>query len=305
MTVTVVTTCTNRKRLGAAPAISAADLPTGSTRAVAGEWGRRVSASPRVALARKLYGGRAFRDAEMASRRLGGDLRIVSAGLGLIDADTTAPAYGLTIVRGHPDCVLGKIDGGPAEWWEALSENSPVHADIPEGGGPIFAALSAPYLAMTGPDWEAWPEPQLRRLRIFSKTPPAGRLASAWMPYDDRLDAAGLDRAGTQSDFAQRALRHFAEIFGEGTGSAESDAALVSEALSGLTARFVPERKRLDDEALLVLIDAEWDAVGGRSGRMLRRLRDELGVACEQTRMKLLFQRVAQARGHRMFEAAS
>lgn len=304
MAVTVITTCTNRKRLGAALSISAADLPAGSTRAVAVEWSRRVSASPRVALARKLYGGRAFRDADMASSGLGGGLWIVSAGLGLIDADTAAPAYGLTSVRGHPDCVLGKIDGGAADWWAALTQHSPVHVDIPGGDGPILAALSAPYLAMIGPEWATWPESQLKRLRIFSKTSPAGRLAAAWMPYDDRLDSTGLDRAGTQSDFAQRALRHFAETFGEGTGHAKDDAVLVSNALSGLRARLVPERKRMDDEALLVLIDAEWDSVGGRSSRMLRRLRDELGVACEQTRWKLLFQKVAQARDHRSSEAA-
>lgn len=305
MTVIVVTTCTNRKRLGVAPAISAADLAPGSTCAVAVEWGRRISTAPHAALARRIYGGRGFRDAEAASHRLDGDLRIVSAGLGLVRADSTAPAYGLTIVRGHPDCVLSKIDGSAADWWEALTRLSPIHRDLPQGDGPVFAALSAPYLAMVGRDWATWPEAQLRRLRLFSKAPPTGRLAPAWMPYDDRLDAVGSDREGTQSDFAQRALRHFAETFGEGAGSAKADAALVSNALSGLTSRVVPERKRMEDDALLDLIDAEWDAVGGRSGRMLRRLRDELGVACEQTRLKVLFKKVAQARGVQTSEATS
>jgi hypothetical protein len=211
----------------------------------------------------------------------------------------------LTIVRGHPDCVLSKIDGSAADWWEALTRLSPFHADLPHGDGTVFAALSAPYLAMVGRDWAAWPEAQLKRLRLFSKAPPAGRLASTWMPYDDRLDAVASGRGGTQSDFAQRAMRHFAETFGEGAGTANADAALVAKALNGLTARVVPERKRMEDDALLDLIDAEWDAVGGRSGRMLRRLRDELGVACEQTRMKLLFQKVAQARALQTSEAPS
>lgn len=275
-------------------------LEAGSTDAVAAAWGRRLAKAPRSLTARELYVGRGFREAEAASAAQGGVFLVVSAGLGLVSADATVPSYGLTLLASHEDGILGKIDGGAAAWWRAMSAASPFNgADIP-GRGLILAALSAPYLEMVAEDWKGWTPERFARLRIFSKTAPRGLaagLAPAWMPYDDRLDAIGPEHAGTQADFAQRALRHFAVTFTASSGDASSDAAAVRGALQGLKVRELPERKRLDDAGLLALISAEWDAAGGQSGAMLRRLRDDLHIACEQSRLKTLFKAVAETRG--------
>lgn len=299
MSATVITICSNRKRRRPAAGMSAAGLEAGSADAVAAAWGRRLAKAPRSLTARELYLGRGFREAEAASAAQGGGFLVVSAGLGLVSADAIVPAYGLTLLASHEDGILGKIDAGASAWWRALCAVSPFHgADIPDRGL-ILAALSAPYLDMVADDWADWAPERFARLRIFSKTAPRGpaaALAPVWMPYDDRLDAIGPEYAGTQADFAQRALRHFAVTFTASSRSVASDAAAVRDALKGLTVRELPERKRLDDAGLLAVISAEWDAAGGQSGAMLRRLRDDLHIACEQSRLKALFKTVAETR---------
>ena len=299
MTATVITICSNRKRRLPAAGMSASLLEAGTAEAVAADWARRLAKAPRSLMARELYIGRGFREAEAASEAQGGPFLVVSAGLGLVSADATVPAYGLTLLASHEDGILGKIEADASAWWRALSATSPFHgANIPDRGL-ILAALSAPYLDMVAEDWAAWPSDRFARLRIFSKTRPRGaatKLAPAWMPYDDRLDAIGPAHAGTQSDFAQRALRHFATTLQVTSGDAAAHAATVRAALEGLAPRELPARKRMDDDSLMALIAAEWDAVDGRSGAMLRRLRDDLHIACEQSRLKDLFQRVADAR---------
>lgn len=267
---------------------------------VASEWVRRLASAEALAPAREVYGGRAFREAEAAAAACNGVLRVISAGTGLITADTPIPAYGLTISRGQADSILHKVTGDAGSWWSALTAVSPFHQDLIKGDGLLLAAVPAPYLAMVAADWLALPEAVQRRLRLFTKEKPRGeaaRLAEYWMPYDDRLEAAGPGYAGTQTDFAQRALRHFVDKLGVTGISADDDAAAVQEALAGLEPPQRPERTRLDDDAISSLIAEHWEAVGGQSGLMLRHLRRGLGVACEQGRFKLLFHGVAAARG--------
>jgi hypothetical protein len=116
------------------------------------------------------------------------------------------------------------------------------------------------------------------------------------MPYDDRLDQVQGDHAGTQSDFAQRALRHFVQTIGVEVSDIGLHRDAVNASLAGLSHRAAPSRRRLDDQAVVAMIVRDWDVVGGRSGAMLRRLRDDLDVACEQGRFKLLFKTAARAR---------
>jgi hypothetical protein len=49
---------------------------------------------------------------------------------------------------------------------------------------------------------------------------------------------------------------------------------------------------------IIDLVLRDWDVVGGRSSMMLRHLRDELRVACEQQRFAGLFKIAARERQH-------
>ncbi len=295
----VITNCGKRKRVPLDPTLHAADLASGSSEAVASDWGQHLTAADPTTPAKHLYAGRAFVEAVRTAETLSARLAVVSAGLGLVDGQTPVPSYSLTTVARDPDNILNLTGASAAEWWDVIQARSPFHSTAPETeAGLILAALSSGYLSMVESEWARWPSERLARLRLFTKDVPAGlpeSLAKAWMTYDDRLDALENGYARTQGDFAQRALRHFAEnILGEGDQT--SDRAAVLAHLEGLSARDVPTRTRHSDEEIKVMIGTHWDLVEGRSGAMLRQLRDTLGVACEQKRFKGLFAEVATER---------
>lgn len=294
----VLTICTNRKRVPPPPILRGRSLEEGSAESVAAEWRNRLRSAEAVVAVKGLYAGRGFREAERAATAIGGELVVLSAGLGLVGGDQLVPSYSLTLSRTDPDGVLARARCSAGQWWRALQSHSPFNCAIDWDDRPILAAVSAPYLDMVSAEWASWRARRLSRLRLFTKRRPSGPaadLAAVWMPYDDRLDAAADDLPGTQGDFAQRALRHFVETRGAGVSPAE-DATAVERALRGLTRRVVPDRQRLTDEAIITLIIEDWDVIGGRSGAMLRRLRDEHGVGCQQDRFKNLFKRAAWAR---------
>jgi hypothetical protein len=295
----VITACTNRKRETPSDDLMARALRPGSVDAVCAAWtGRLRECAGRQRPLADLYCGRAFREAEAANRAVQGALLVASAGLGLVSVERAAPSYSLTLARESADCILGQIHpGSPADWWRALEQASPIVQGDPDQGGLILAALSRPYLDMVAEAWAEWPAERRARLRLFCKDPPnlPPALAEQWMPYDDRLDRLP-GWAGTQGDFAQRALHHFAKSFFAEAVDAGTHAAAVRAALAPYQSAAKPNRDRHDDEALVAIIVAQWDTVGGRSGAMLRRLRRELDIACEQGRFRTLFQRAAAQR---------
>lgn len=271
-----------------------------------GVWFERLERLPRLQSAGDLYCGRAFQDAKAAADQIDAGLYIVSAGLGLIEKSTLVPAYSMTLAPVSEDCVFRRTEASPADWWRVLTAQSPFHCDLEASDGLILAALSRPYLDMVAQEWAQWPTERVERLRLFCKGPPSGlppELSRQWMPYDDRLDLSGGARGGTQADFAQRALRHFAEHMGPQTGELDQDRQWVENALAPFILGARPDRRRMMDADLIDLIGREWDAAGGRSGAMLRRLRRELNIACEQARFKDLFLRAAKNRLERPHDA--
>ncbi|MDQ2102178.1 hypothetical protein QSG27_05685 [Azospirillum sp. C340-1] len=248
--------------------------------------------------ARAMYCGRAFQEAALAAQALNGDLWVASAGLGLIHADTPIPAYSATVSPGQADSV----PLAPSRWFAELQARSP-YAGWPALGERVLvlAALSAPYLAMLGPWLVSFAQNQPGSLRLFTRAGAAAipiELRPYRMPYDTRLEDDTLGRAGTVGDFAQRALRDFAQsVLPENPeAGAPQHAAAVIARLRGRMAPSRPMRRSATDDEVRALIRAHWTHVLGRSTRMLRVLRDDLGVACEQGRFRDLFLEVAAER---------
>ena len=104
------------------------------------------------------------------------------------------------------------------------------------------------------------------------------------MPYDARLDSLS---PGTRTDFAQRALAHFARSI-PATADAVRDAKAVAAALACHSAPERIERPRADDEILIMAIRRHLRATSG-IGRILRRLREQDQIACEQRRFTRLY----------------
>lgn len=299
----VITTCTSRKRKPIHGTLHASALPRAPIAKLASDWVLRLASVAEVFPASEIYGGRSFQEATLAASLLDARLMVVSAGLGLISADAQVPPYACTVLVDAPDSIAPRVVGSysMAGWWQALGAVSPyvqsLHQVTAENDGLICAALSDAYIEMISDELCALPEAVLARLRLFTRAP-FERIAPALrpftMPYDDRLDGPDSPVRGTRGDFAARALHHFAKfVVSEADGRSATDhGAAVSAALADwrMAARF--DRRRLDDASLLDLIRAHWDAECGSTARLLRRFRDDLGVACEQGRFAELARRV-------------
>jgi hypothetical protein len=114
------------------------------------------------------------------------------------------------------------------------------------------------------------------------------------MPYDARLDGSESPSPGTAADFASRALRDFVTFILPNLRDAScgEHAAAVSRRLKTWTATVRPERKRQSDAELLGIIRSNWNVGGASVSRMLRWVRSDLGLACEQGRMRELYRSV-------------
>lgn len=234
-------------------------------------------------------------------------LIIISAGLGLFEASTRIPAYGCTVLVGADDGIRSRVDGNfsIASWWRALSSSSHLSRSLEDfvrgQPGPLLVALSEAYIEMLAPELIALPPNDLARVRIFTASP-AARLPDALrpfrMPYDDRLNGPDSPCRGTLNDFASRALAHFVGV-GRGTvpqASLDADVAAVRSVLGSWRAAQKFDRARHDDETMLKLIAEHWESAGGSASRLLRYFRDELDIACEQSRFAALARRVRETR---------
>lgn len=301
----VVTSCSSRKRCPTAEALRAADLPRAGLLEVASEWRGRVAAAQHLVPADELYAGRSFKEATLAAAG-GSELYVVSAGLGLLHSRTPVSPYSLTVSAGSSDNVLSRIVGAatPAEWWEEGPSKSLFSQSFKNVVGSqsdqlVLLALPTTYLQMVTPELLTL-SPEMRvRLRLFtmgsvSQFPTV--LQPQIMPYNARLDAAQSVYRGTRTDFAQRALHHFTMqvLRQRERASAAEHRTAVEEALTGLGEPPSPvRRERRDDADLRALIEANWEVAKGKAGAMLRVLRDDLGIACEQGRLARLFNDVA------------
>jgi hypothetical protein len=201
----------------------------------------------------------------------------------------------MTVVAGD-DSVMARIENSssPAEWWGWLNSHSPFATSllgaIAATDGLVLVALPGAYLAMVEADLLALPEALRQRLRIIQRGSAIREMLRPWtLIYDDRLEA-GSAHSGTRSDFSARAACHFVEQILPGIEGADvcTHNEAVEAALSAWTAPLVRLGARRSDEELRDIIALHWDAAGGKTTRLLRILRDDLGIACEQGRFARL-----------------
>ncbi len=302
MNTLVLIPCTDRKRILPSDHLRARNLPVGSVRDVATEWGRRTSSSNARSNPDELYCGRAYREARVASNLLGAELVVISAGHGLVRQGQKIPAYGLTAATGKTDSVQKKVttsDWSGAGWWRALGENTSSIVSLSDlflevAPELVLISLSESYANLLCEQLAFLDETFVQRLRIFgmglSSHLPAN-VVSSLMPYDGRLNGPDSPISGTMSDFSSRALHHYAQSLDGGllSGRAASDDRLALEGVMDVWSMpATPVRKKMTDDEVIGFIQDNWGKTRGRSGASLRLLRDS-GNACEQGRFKNLF----------------
>lgn len=297
----VVTTCSHRKFRKPVRAATPSALTRGTQERVSEQWIARVSELRRSGPAGTIYAGRAFGLAREVAETSSATFYILSAGLGIVSALRSIPAYGLTISAGHDQSIARKIFGSfdPAEWFSSLlvSAYSDKWEDVAgQKTGRILLALSRPYAEMVGSSLTVTSPKMLSRLRIFGaalETALPRSLHAAIAPYDERLNAI---LPGTRVDFAQRAMLHFAQTVAvkPSTGR-EDDFDAVRSALKGHSLPRKIQRPRMTDDQIVAVIKKRLRLQSG-AAQMLVALRHDEGIACEQSRFSRLYRIAA---GHR------
>lgn len=289
----ILTACTQRKRVTHNPLLSARDLPCGTLSEVATAWSERLRTAEATGPARDLYAGRSFVEASKASNTARADLYIVSAGLGLVHRDDAVPSYNLTVSRGDADCVMPKLPDGcvEADWWAALGGAEALVSMVEAAPHVVVIGLPSPYLRMIAPALAKLSAEACRKIRITggrfaSELEP--RLEVARLPYDDRLDGPESTLPGTKSDFAARAARHFIEnvLLKEPTAGIDIHRGQVEAVMSTWTRPIAKVGARLSDAEIKSIVREHWARAEGRTTKLLRILRDELNIACEQKRFQ-------------------
>lgn len=310
MKAIIVTTCTNRKRRPALEALRARNLPLGSIEQVASDWVGRVSSARDLCYPEQVYCGRSYVEAINASKVIGAPLYVISAGLGLVPPLWQIPAYDLTTTKSSKDRIQSRITEtiGDADWWNqigiARGNENPITELVREHPDQvIIIGVSSGYLELIRDDLGSLNDCELQRVRIVGIRPSNDvphDLANLIMPYDERLDGPDTPNPGTRGDFAQRALHHFCCLILE-TGNQEGDqiahAEMVRESLEGKRPPVHITRKSISDVDLINLVPHLWGRANGQSSKMLRILRDEELIACEQGRFASLFKQAKEVHG--------
>lgn len=257
-------------------------------------WRRAIRTATANTAAESLYQGRSIVDTAAAAAALGAPWYVVSAGLGLIRHDQPIPAYECTVAAGTDlDRRLRAVGCHVPQWWNALTETSPTPLSRLIAKAPTLLALPSGYLRLVQDDLAQVTLARARSLRIFTSA--AGvrclpcHLQDCVMPYDDRLESV-RGFAGTRSDFAQRALRHFVEALQATEMPLQEAREAVAASLSNRRRRQRGMGQRMTDDEILKVLEAQWTRYSGSSTRLLRYLRDEARISCEQKRFSRLWQ---------------
>ncbi len=295
-TAAIVTNCTQRKAvdahvdLGRLP--DARELTT-----LANAWQRRLAGAPSAGTAATLYQGRSISDTAAVAEHLSARWYVVSAGLGLVPEDQSVPSYECTVAAGSElSDRLVRLRATAADWWTALTASHPHPLSRLIAQGPTLLALPSTYLRMVLQDLSQVSTAHAKHLRIFTSTAGAAvvpaSLAGCAMPYDDRLESVP-GYAGTRADFAQRALRHFVLELEAAALPREEAQVTVATSLARQPRPSRSQGARLSDDEIRRTLRTQWARHEGRSTRLLRYLRDEAGISCEQKRFSRIWQSLA------------
>jgi hypothetical protein len=292
--LTIVVNCTDRKSVAPAPHLRIGSLQPGNIATRFQAWRQRVAGAQPHGRLLDLYRGEAWQQVRGLvddARTAGHDVRLLvaSAGLGLRDVSTRAPAYAATFATGHADSVAS---GTPnlRDWWGYLGSLESSMSLAQDVGDRVLLVLSETYARSMDDDLE-----RLARRGGDLLLVGGARHIDA-LP---RLPAAGSLRAslgGTASSVSIRMARRWLQ---RSNGSALYDARAASEWTTW--ARSVAQiesydRTPMTDDEISGLIDQIiLDDPTISATRALRRIRDD-GVACEQKRFGGLFRALVATR---------
>lgn len=307
--VIVLTNCTNRKRVLVPDEQAARSLPPGNIAHISQEWVSRLKKAVHSHVADQLYCGRGLTETVSAAQGIGAEIAFVSAGLGVVAPRQRIPSYSLTTSSGYPDSVGSRVRGSfdPVSWWRALARaqggsDHPLADFIASTGASlVLCAMPASYFELVAHEIARLPAPLLRTVRVMGprrQEDVIDALRPYWLPYDARLDAPETRYNGTASDFPHRALRHFSvEVLPRvGVAASRTHVDCVESMLAQFSPYVRPRGQSASDDEVTSEIEALWKRHEGRRSGILRALRSERHIACEQTRFRRLMDKFEENR---------
>ena len=306
--VHVVVTCTKRKTRSPLKGLRVREVEAPTPEARAEAWIDRLrGATGDVVPARELYAGDHWKVAlsipRSASPGLEVRLWVCSAGYGLLPVDAPIAPYSATFSDTHPDAVDRGFPGtrrsdARRTWWGRLATWDGPAPGVPRSlagladsdpDAALLIVAAAPYLrALSGDLGEA--AGALRTSRQLSIISAAARhlsgLAGHVIPFDDRMQRL---LGGADMSLNVRVTR---ELLRRGVQPLQPDLSREAEVMGrDLERREVPVRSPRTDEDVRRFIRGELGRDStARWSPLLRKLRSELGQACEQKRFKRLFE---------------
>lgn len=305
MKYSIITNCSSRKRdTGVIPLVPVLS-PAVSIVEMAKTWVDQVQQSQMRVAPLDLYQGRSFSECRVATRTTAAEFYVVSAGLGLVHANDLVPNYSLTISEGTGSLQkwLSTQGADATDWWivlcQAMDSPTPISRLInaQDPNAHHLIALPSSYLAMVAPDLALVQDNRLHTLRIFTsvagtKTLPT-KLQSSVMPYDERLEGIASHN-GTRSDFPQRALKHFVTHLKAHEQTLDAAKEGVKASMAAAVKPTIPLRKKVSNERIVELIRTHWHSHEGNALKLLRFLRDDAKIACEQSRFSGIWRKVKE-----------
>lgn len=261
------------------------------------EWFDLIDNAKEKNSAISIYQGRSVSEILRAKKLLNGEIYFLSAGLGVVNEKDLIPNYDLTISEGDNSLksLFLKWSINESIWWDKLYSRKSIEAFSTSEIGNIFIALPQNYLKMTLPYLAKLDKKVLENTRLFLHPTSFQQLPESlkdhYIPYDYRIENSEFK--GTMVDYCQRCLHHFIKYIFTPNQDLTTAKALVTEYIESLPP-ITPKIKRpkLRDDEISKLILEGWDSCNGQSSKLLRYLRDEKMIACEQSRFKGLWRHI-------------
>lgn len=261
------------------------------------EWFELLNSSHQKNSALNIYQGRSVTEIVRAKNHINAQIIFLSAGLGVVKENDLIPNYDLTISKGTYSLkhLFSKWSIDESIWFQKLINKTQDKNFIENYDGLILIALPHSYLKMIIPILTQLSDHQIKNIRLFLhpisyKSLPEN-LKHCYMPYNYKFDSSPF--SGTKIDYCQRCLHHFIKHIYQPGQDLLSAIYSVNEFISSLAP--LPsriKRTQVSDKEIIEIILEGWTVCQGQSSKLLRYIRDNKKVACEQSRFQALWRSI-------------
>jgi hypothetical protein len=289
----IVTTCTNRKKKSSHPLLDGESLIGGRQRDVQVDWLERIRKAPREHLVRDIYCGRGYSEIKKIALQHNASFLVISGGYGLLSSWEKIASYNITLSGSSENNVLGKVIFDIFDynkWWQSLNQDYNVLTTTikSEPETRYLICVSSSYWKLIESDLGCLKNYENVRVISHSSINLPLWAKNIWLPYDERFDGPDSPLPGTRSDFPQRVCSHYLKNIMPNS-KMHNDIETVRWYMEKFRSPVKHTRKRINDTVMLDLMVSKLKKESMTCSLMLRWLRDDELVSCEQSRCSRIY----------------